>query len=43
MVVISLLFTWFNVCYKLGYITSYSHGYFMYLLVIEMIMDERPN
>jgi len=33
MVVTSLLFTWFNTGYKLGYMISCSHGYFMYLLV----------
>jgi len=42
-VVISLLFTWFNAAYKHGYVTSYSHVYFMYLLVTERIMGARPN
>jgi len=43
MVVISFLFTWFNVGYKLGYMTSYSRGYFIYLLVTKRIMDAIPN
>ena len=43
MVVISLLFIWFNVGYKHGYVTSSCHGYFMYLLVIVEWMDARPN
>ena len=43
MVVMSLLFTWFDACYKHGYMTGYSHGHFMYLLVIERIMEARPN
>lgn len=42
-VVISLLFTWFNVGYKHGYVIGYGHGYFMYLLVTKRIMDARPN
>jgi len=42
-IVISILFTWFNAGYNLGYVTSYSHGYFMYLLVTEWIMDAKPN
>ena len=42
-VFISLLFKWFNVGYKHVYMTSYSHGYFMYLLVTKRIMDARPN
>ena len=43
MVVISLIFIWFNASYKHGYMTSSDHGYFMYLLVITKLMDERPN
>ena len=43
MVVISLLFSWFNVGYKHGYMTSYCHGYFMYLLVTEKKIGARPN
>lgn len=43
MVDVSLLFSWFNVGYKHGYMTIYCHGYFTYLLVNERIMDERPN
>jgi len=42
-VVISLLFSWFDVGYKHGYLTSYCHGYFMYLIVTERIMDAIPN
>ena len=41
--VISFLFMWFNVGYKNGYMTGCSHGYFMYLLITEIIMDARPN
>ena len=43
MVVITLLFSWFNIGYKHGYMIGYCHGYFMYLLVTERIIDERPN
>lgn len=43
MVVISLLFTWFNADYKHGYMTGYSHGYIMYLVVIERIIDAKSN
>ena len=42
-VFISMIFTWFNVGYKHGYMTSSCHGYFMYLLVIVKMMDARPN
>jgi len=42
-VVISLLFTWFNASFKHFYVTSSSHGYFMYLLVIKRMFDARPN
>ena len=49
-----LLICGFNGCYviaifmvnvgsKHGYMTSYFHSYFMYLLVMERIMDMRPN
>ena len=41
--VISLLFTWFNVGYKHGYMLGYCNGYFMHLLVTERIMDAIPN
>jgi len=40
---ISFLYKWSNVGYKNGYVTGYSHGYFVYLLVIGRIMDARPN
>lgn len=43
MAIISLLFTWSNVGYKLGYMTDYSHGYSMYLIVTKKIMDAIPN
>ena len=43
MVVISLLFTWFYVGYKHGYMIGSSHGYFMYLLVNIKIRGVKPN
>lgn len=43
MVVISLIFIWFNDAYKHGYMTGSCHGYFMYLLVILKWIDARPN
>jgi len=43
MVVMSFLVSWFNVGYKNIYMTGYCHGYFMYLLVTERIMDVRSN
>jgi len=43
MVVISSLLAWFNASYKHGYVIGSSHGYFLYLLVNERIMDARPN
>jgi len=43
MVVISYLFSCFNVVYKHSYMTYYCHGYSMYLLVTKRIKDARPN
>ena len=43
MVFLSLLFTWFNVGYKHGYVIGFCHAYFMYLLVTIKWMDSRPN
>jgi len=43
MVVVSFLFSFFNIDYKHGYMTGYCHGYFMYLIATERIMDARPN
>ena len=43
MVVISMIFVWFYVGYKHGYMIGSPHGYFMYLLVIFKWMDATPN
>ena len=43
MVVLYLLFTWFNSSYKHGYVIDLCHGYFMYLLVTINWIDAIPN
>ena len=43
MAIISLIFIWFNVGNKHGYVVGSCHDYFMYLLVIVKWMDARPN
>ncbi len=43
MAIMSMIFIWFYVGYKHGYMARSCHGYLMYLSVIVKWMDARPN